>query len=122
MGMDIHGYRDTYFRASVPQWHAILQVMRLSDYSVPQTWDVNEGHGLETQAACDELAQYLAAFVKARPCQGDIFPADPASLPRNPLLLLEPPAPGTPASRGVTKAQLEELIGFLRTCGGFEIW
>lgn len=56
------------------------------------------------------------------PCEDDLFPADPAALPRNPFLLLEPPAPGTPSACGVTKAQLEELIGFLRTCGGFEIW
>ena len=120
MGMDIHGYRGTYFRATVVQWHTILQVMALSGYDAPATWDLNEGHGLQTQAACDELAQRLAAFVQSWPWEDGVFPAKPSTLPRNPFLLLEPPAPGTSAA-GVTKAQLEALIGFLCTCGGFEI-
>lgn len=64
MGMDIKGKnpstkRGEYIYFSVWAWSEVLSAAKYTGYNVPIQWTHTDGHGLDNQEKCDELASIL---------------------------------------------------------------
>ena len=120
MGMDVYGTNGGYFRANIWQWRAICYAIELSGYALPEGWFTNNGEGLETQEACDILADALARFLES--WDSDRLTWETKSIRVDDEgCFVEPDTPNSHSPYWVERDHLQEFIDFLNTCEGFEI-
>ncbi|MEO1194231.1 MAG: hypothetical protein AAFY02_20930 [Pseudomonadota bacterium] len=120
MGMDVYGNDGSTFRATIWSWRAIVYAMELAGYEVPGDWHCNNGAGLQTQEACDDLAETLESFLTIWDDQSLTFETETIRVDSHGCFV----EPGTPGSRSpyrVDREHLQEFVAFLKDCHGFEI-
>ena len=115
MGMDVYGANEgTYFRANCWSWRPIVEAIWAADQGellsegLLQAMGFNDGAGLRNEVACHELADKLEDWTNENvedTYSPDIFKNEDGS-----------------NYYGTSKGDLLEFVGFLRECGGFEVW
>ena len=150
MGMDIYGKNDTgYFRANLWGWRPIhaISAAAIDKYALNMNthgWGYNDGNGLETKEECNILADAIVDMVKDLKyeetiylCLGMWCTAEGSFLSEEETKELNEQYPpntiinsavvtskGTLAepSHSTSVERLDEWVGFLRECQGFEIF
>lgn len=123
MGMDVYG-RDPsskegeYFRANVWSWRPIHMLCETVMKKRLDNWGYNDGHGLNNQKECTELADKLEAYLRKFPQEK--FTIESSMRVDSTGRLLPGPTEGESAYNA-SREHVEEFITFLRHCGGFEI-
>jgi hypothetical protein len=148
MGMDVYGKDASsevgeYFRANCWSWRPIhLAIWECAsdiiDADVIDQMACNDGAGLDTQDQCNELADRLEAWMQVEIPDEDIFQPDQYNDPefqvtengqflgKDQTVMKDgkrvPYEGETHSPYVVHKEHLEEFVGFLRQCGGFEVF
>jgi hypothetical protein len=134
MGMDVYGIENkaAYYQHSQWGWKAMLwQVIvpanDLFEVGISQhdlkDWEVNDGHGLKTQAECDRLADAIERFLEqdSREAFADARPAEGSEGATFRLLQGMGVEIVSPSGYMVVRKDVERFVRFLRECGGFRI-
>lgn len=133
MGMDIFGkqprdVRGKYFRADIWSWRVIhlLCDKAIVAADLPfstQEWARNNGDGLAVQEHCDLLANALEGYLEQHPpnLQGVYAYELGSLLERGPAFSTDGPQCGPAPNHQAHIDHVRGWIGFLRSCGGFEI-
>lgn len=136
MGMDVYGKNPSdecghYFRACIWSWGPLYEQIAalcadLFDEEVLTAMAFNDGAGPDDQETCIQMANRFEEALAANP-DGFTLPAQSlvvteegrlvsrAELDRNPELKTRSPYL-------IDGGHVREWIGFLRHCGGFEVW
>lgn len=125
MGFDIYGKTGNYFRASVWSWQPILaEITRLNTQRRLglnlDGWEYNNGHGLDSQAACNSLASAIEAeFAPDHTLLLEI--AGSVRVDNEGRMLCDGESGGR-SPYGTSGDHILKFARFLRECGGaFEI-
>ncbi len=123
MGMDVYGKAHTrpegkYFRVNIWGWGPICEFMEQAGFEVPESWHMNDGAGLATQAECDTLAEKLQVFLREQEFSKLSLLSD---LQVDSTGRFLPKGQQGESPYSVRREKLEDWIRFLRACGGFEI-
>lgn len=113
---------DVKFPVSTFEWRVIMELVEKADkmfnLNIPKldSWNYNNGDGLETQEECNKLADALDKIVVNQPynmtVRRQVFPSHTDDILGNTLKKQYKTDIGT----------VHKFIQFLRQCGGFEIW
>ena len=139
MGMDVYGVAPAsatgvYYRASIWEWRPIWERMvllcsDLLDEELLIAMSLNGGAGPQNQETCDKIAERLELWLAEDP--GEKFFLEHVSTtlkvtPEGRFVSEEELAanPGlvTKSPYSVSREEVIEFIGFLRSCGGFSVW
>ena len=153
MGIDCIGLspqdeRGVHFRASVWTWPSVIAAVNLTRTTVTDDWlYTNEQTLIETQMACNYLADQLICVIKNKPkiktemlpwtqevldnmekIRQDAFEGACATAirkgkpPPKSIDDLELDFGSDPTSREIDYEVVAEFEQFLRRCGGFQLW
>lgn len=125
MGMDISGKNPKdaageYIRFSIWGWSPMLDLCRCASRDacldlLTDGWEFNDGHGLDSQTACDKLADAIEALLAKHPEVTKLRSAGTDTAKRFGALF------GLDASATLERADVARWVTFLRSCGGFAI-
>jgi hypothetical protein len=136
MGMDVFGKNPSdesgeYFRASIWNWAPLYdQVVALCrdllDEEVLYRMAFNEGAGPDDQATCTQMAK---RFENALAIHQDGFTIPDKTIRVTvegrfvrPEEIAQNPGIRTYSPYSICREHVQEWIGFLTHCGGFEVW
>lgn len=138
MGMDVMGKDPSnengeYYRANIWAWATLQSLLISAGCEEAKKWSSNDGRGLNTQKACDVLADQLEHYIKTHPEARYSMPVKGQSpIAEGVIRLLGAESLGTNPKGEFGKGNISpyyievgdvrEFITFLRSCGGFEIY
>ena len=126
MGMDISGKNPKnktgkYIRFSIWGWSPMLDLCRRASQEasldlLTEGWAFNDGHGLDSQTACDKLANAIESLLAKHPEVAKLQSAGTDTAKYFGAMF------GLDASATIEREDIARWLAFLRSCGGFEIY
>ena len=133
MGMDVYGREnpEAYFRLNVWSWSPLYLLIKEANLRFKlgisqkcmEAMEFNEGAGLRTQAKCDRLADALEKLLPEDTSDLICFLVDQQIGERMRLRMLQTEEQSTEEIYfRIKREDVKDFIGFLRECGGFQVW
>lgn len=136
MGMDVYGKNPSeesghYFRASIWSWGPLYEQIvalcaDLLDDNVLTAMEYNDGAGPDDQETCTRMANRFESALVAHQ-DGCTVPAASLQVTEKGRFVSREELARNPDLRAcspysISGEHVREWIGFLRHCGGFEVW
>lgn len=134
MGMDVSGIKPTteqgeYFRASIWGWPSVLHVAEMANEAGclgfdMKGWRYNDGDGLKKQDDCTKLADAMSTTIVYLKRTGEKHLPEKLDMAKGLESMFKDSGMKVMGfeKEGIDFERVENFIGFLRTCGGFEIF